>query len=241
MLRKNVVLLVGLAAAAGGPYLMTLRGDVPDNGLLPAVEAPLADIVAAPPMVQSPVVAPLAAAPQAAAPQAAESLAPLANQPLQHFGEAIRFDINEQWIVDHWPRITTTLSEVSLEGFRVIFVSGTKPDDITGTLTYYFDPFHRVQRIAFEGHTGDERRLVDFLQKNYAFQFYPSLGAGLYLATWNGAPTSVLQVQHVPVIDSTNRHMRLRVRLEINRPGPTYGLSPEFRKLLDQGRSAGRW
>ena len=51
-------------------------------------------------------------------------------------------------------------AELDLQGYRVAYVSGTAETDIAGSLSYYFDNTHRLRRIAFNGTTGDARRLV---------------------------------------------------------------------------------
>jgi hypothetical protein len=70
----------------------------------------------------------------------------------------------------------------------VPLVTGTRPDDIAGSLTYYFDKRQQLQRITFEGVVGDERRLVNFVTGQYKLKAEPTLGAGLYVAKWSGRP-----------------------------------------------------
>ena len=157
------------------------------------------------------------------------------------FGDIIRFDVPPQWVSQRWPRVTTVLAESGLEGLRVPVMSGTRVDDLAGTLTYYFDREHRVQRLAFDGFTGDERRLLTLITQHYGLQTEPSLDAGMYVSRWNGRPTSVLRVSRAPVMTADSPHSQLHLQLELNRPSAYYGLSPEFQLLLHVDHTTRRW
>lgn len=155
--------------------------------------------------------------------------------------EVIRFDVDPRWVMDRWPRVTTTLADSELEGMRVLLVTGTEIDDMTGSLTYYFNKDHQVQRVTLHGHTGDERKLAALLTKHFGFRRQASLGAGLYLQRWNGKPTGVLHVTHAPVVRAGAPHSRLKVMLEINRPSAYYKISDAAKKLLENDKQARRW
>ena len=64
------------------------------------------------------------------------------------------------WVLARWPRVSTRLANLDLQGYRVPLVSGTADGDLAGSLTYYFNSQQRVQRITFIGSTGDARPLV---------------------------------------------------------------------------------
>src|SRR5262249_15052442 len=83
-----------------------------------------------------------------------------ANGPVVTIEQAFRFDLTPQWVSNHWPRVSTVLGEPEQLGMRVALVSGTQPDDVAGSLTYYFDPHHQLQRITFDGLTRDPRRIL---------------------------------------------------------------------------------
>ena len=158
--------------------------------------------------------------------------------PVQDLAEVLRFDVDPRWVMGRWSRVSTGLADLKLDGLRVPLVTGTSLGDLAGSLTYYFDQEHRVRRITFQGHTGDERKLVAVLTGHYGFRPEPGLGAGLYLVKWNGRPTSALRVRHAPVIRAGAPHSRLDVILEINRPGRNYRLSEAFQKTLDEDHQA---
>lgn len=166
---------------------------------------------------------------------------PIAGPAVRDFGEVIRFDIPPSWVSSRWPRVTTTLSETGLEGLRVPLVTGTRVDDLAGSLTYYFDPQHRVQRLTFEGFTGDERRLVALAMQYYGLEREPTLHAGMYVARWNGVPSSVLRISRSSVMTAASPNSQLQVLLELNRPGVEYGLSPAAREILGHDVNSRRW
>lgn len=159
----------------------------------------------------------------------------------QEFSHFINFNATPRWIMDTWPHVSTTLSDLNLEGMRVPLVSGARVDDIAGSLTYYFDKDKQLQRITFHGTTGDERRLVTMLTKDYKFEAEPSVAGSLYMVKWNGDPVSVLRVEPAAVVNQSLPHTRLKIDLEINRPSRYYSLSPEMAKLVDRDKHAGRW
>jgi hypothetical protein len=120
-------------------------------------------------------------------------------------------------------------------------VTGTKRDDLAGSLTYYFDRNHRVQRLTFDGYTGDHRKLVALVSRYYGVRSEPTLGAGMFVARWNGRPTSVVRLTRAPIISADSPNSQLRVMMELNRPSAYYGLSPQFVQLLDRDRQSQRW
>ena len=153
--------------------------------------------------------------------------------------EAFRFDVSPQWITSRWPRVTTVLAETDLQGLRVPLITGSRPDDLAGSLTYYFDKKHQVQRIAFQGNTGDERRLVAFLTQYYSLKPVPALGAGLYMTKVHGKPLSTLHLTWPPVVASDKPTNRCEIVLELNRPDT--GASPQVQELLEYDKRAKRW
>jgi hypothetical protein len=165
----------------------------------------------------------------------------LEGPPVQDLAEVIRFDISPRWVAQYWSRVTTVTSELELEGLRVPLVTGGRPDDLAGSLTYYFDKHHQVQRVTFHGSTGDERRLVTLLGTVYGFKEQPALGGGMYVTTWNGKPTSVLRVAYAPIVQATTPHAQREITLEINRPGEFSRLSEEMKQLITRDAQIRRW
>lgn len=156
------------------------------------------------------------------------------------FEEAFRFDVSPRWVLQRWSRVSTIHTERGLEGLRAALVTGTELDDIAGSITYYFDKQKQLRRIAFRGHTGDERQLVGLVTSQFNLQPEPALGAGFYVTRWNGKATSLLRVSHAPVVRAQRPHERLQVMLEINRPALGYGLSSAAQEMLNRDRVTSR-
>ncbi len=238
-----------LAAAVAGPYL-TQESATPSpapaspNHTLeePAVGAALSAQLAPPPGTE-PADAPTAAPPVAmkGIPPFDVSQARFAGIPVADFAEVFRFDVTPEWIFTRWSRVSTVTADQSLKGFRVAMVTGARVDDVAGVATYYFGRHGALQRIAFEGRTGDTRRLTAFLTQNYGFHTEPNLGAGMYLVRWNAKPMSGLRIDYAPVVRADAPHERYWLKLEINRPDFGYEMSADFQQILGSDVETQRW
>lgn len=165
----------------------------------------------------------------------------IAGGPVADFRDVLRFDISPGWVAEHFSRVTTVLSDLRLEGLRVPIVTGTKTDDIAGTVTYYFRPDHRLQRICLHGFTGDPTRLVETMTTNYRMKPRPTLDAGVYTIDWNGGPTSVLKVTRAPIMYADATRAQHTIFLELNQPDLEYGLSREAAQIVGADWFTGRW
>lgn len=147
---------------------------------------------------------------------------PLAGPSVAELGEIFRFDVTTAWVMGRWPRVSTQLADLELQGYRVPLVTGTREDDLAGSLTYYFDREQRVQRITFFGTTGDARRLVATLATRHRFlrELTDDAGLFLYQVKYNGKPLSELRVRPANVVEANNPHGRFEVALDMRpRPG----------------------
>ncbi|WP_164101206.1 DUF6690 family protein [Candidatus Laterigemmans baculatus] len=165
----------------------------------------------------------------------------IAGGPVADFRDVLRFDISPNWVAEHFSRVTTVLSDLRLEGLRVPIVTGTQTDDVAGTVTYYFRPDHRLQRVCLHGFTGDPTRLVETMTNYYGMKPRPTLEAGVYTIDWNGGPTSVLKVSRAPILYADATRAQHTVFLELNQPDLEYGLSHEAAKIVGSDWSTGRW
>ena len=160
---------------------------------------------------------------------------------LTRANEVLRFDIGPSWVLQNWPRVSNIRGSDGTHGMRVPLVTGTQLDDLSGSLTYYFDQRQQVKRINFHGYTGDPRKLVQLAMQHLRLQPEPNFGAGMYIQRWNGQPTSALRISHAAVASSANPHSRFVVEMEVNRPGANYRLSQEFQQLLQYDTDTQRW
>ena len=68
--------------------------------------------------------------------------------PMPSLAEVLRFDVTVAWVMQRWPRVSTGLPYLQLQGYRVPLVTGTTVADLAGSLTYYFNAQQQVQRIT---------------------------------------------------------------------------------------------
>lgn len=132
--------------------------------------------------------------------------------------EALRLDISPVWVTSRWSRVSTVLGETDQMGLRVALVTGTQSTDVAGSLTYYFDQRHQLQRITFTGLTGDESRIITHLMQNFNLRPQPTIAAGLYQAPAGPGKVSQAQVNHLPVVRTTAPNARVELVVELNRP-----------------------
>jgi hypothetical protein len=152
--------------------------------------------------------------------------------PITDLNELFRFNIDRNWVKNRWDRVSTCPGDQGLHGLRVPVVTGTNSWDLHGSLTYFFDNNHRIQRITYRGWTGDETRLLQILQQKFGFKAQPTHWAGFYLAQpqANTAKSGLL-MQHPTVIRKDNPVQQMALILEINNPQSKLTLSEEFHSL----------
>jgi hypothetical protein len=146
----------------------------------------------------------------------------------------LRFDVSPRWVLDSWPRVSTTRIDGPLDGLRVPLVTGTGPLDVVGSLTYYFDQYQQVQRIALDGVVGDDRQMVSIVTRVFQLQPEPTAGTGVFLAKWNGKPFSALLIRRMPVVSADHPLQKFSFTLELNRPSNYFGLSPQLQNELQR-------
>jgi hypothetical protein len=136
----------------------------------------------------------------------------------ESFDDVFRFDIVPEWIINRWRQVTPGLSQLELQGYRVPLVTGTAVDDLAGSLTYYFNARQQVQRISFQGTTGDAGRLIRFLAGRYQFGRRMTKNPGLVryeVARPTGPPASALDIR---LARPDDRLRRYDLMLLIERP-----------------------
>ncbi|MCY2997780.1 MAG: hypothetical protein NT168_06675 [Planctomycetota bacterium] len=171
-----------------------------------------------------------------------DPLAPASDfQPPIDLREVLRFDIDPDFVYRRFARVSTVLSDLSLDGLRVPLVSGTQAYDVAGSLTYYFDINKTLRRIQMQGVTGDARGLIELMVQHYRLHAEPSLGGQLLSTRWNNRVTSFMHVAPAPVVTSASPNARFAFYLEINPPADHYGLSQEAMQMLVQAQAAKRW
>ncbi len=176
-----------------------------------------------------------------AAPADPQAAPQLVGSRVNDLREVMRFDISPDWVIQRFSRVSTVLADLQMHGLRVPIVTGTRTDDMAGTLTYYFDGSGRLQRVTIHGFTGDPGRLVGAMTQHYGLTREPSLEAGVFIKRWNGRPVHFLRMSHAPVVHADAIHQKYTVFLELNQPNLAYGISNEARRIVDSDRMSGRW
>jgi hypothetical protein len=132
--------------------------------------------------------------------------------------QVFRFDLTPQLVASRWPRVSTVAgSDPDQLGMRVVLVTGTQPDDIAGSLTYYFDRHHQMQRITFTGLTRDPRRLLASVVTPYRLKSQPTTDAAYYLGGDPKDPTSEVIVRHMPVLVAEAGIANAEVEVDLSR------------------------
>jgi len=137
--------------------------------------------------------------------------------PAASIEEAFRFDVRPDWVASRWPQVTTVAGGPQQLGMRVALVSGTRPDDVAGSLTYYFDEHHQLQRLTFAGQTADARRLLAATVTPNGLKSLPTTGAAHYVGGNPKQPTSQVIVKYLPQISSPADGSRLEVSIDLRR------------------------
>jgi hypothetical protein len=142
----------------------------------------------------------------------------LEEPPVVGIAEAIRFDVTTASIINRWPRVTAGLPEDNLQGYRVPLVTGTRHDEIAGSLTYYFNNQQLCQKITFQGVTGDPTKFTSYIVSNFGLNRQASSDPGmhLYQTRWNGKPVSELKIKVMPVVKADAPHARYEVQLTLS-------------------------
>jgi len=131
------------------------------------------------------------------------------------------FQITPEWIVAHWPAVSTGLARLQLEGYRVPLVTGTAQHDLAGSLTYYFNAEQKLQQITFIGTTGDPRPLIGLLSTRFQLtrRLVNDPGLVVYEAVHsNNQPASSLNIRLAPLAEPNDSYRCYNIDLSLGRP-----------------------
>jgi hypothetical protein len=145
----------------------------------------------------------------------------LEGPPVRDLAEVIRFDVSTGWVMSRWSRVSTGMAQLQLQGYRVPLVTGTAKDDLAGSLTYYFGPQQTVEKITFNGTTGDATKLIRLLTTRYGFVRRLANDSGLFVyevAGEKGGVRSVLRIRPTGVVKASEPYQRFHVDLMMERP-----------------------
>lgn len=206
---RRTVLAALLVGTVGLPYLVSKSSSLRDAVFQSAGE---------PTHATPPVEHPLAAA---AIGGGGHPPAAIEGVRVTELADVFRFEITTAWVLGHWPRVSTGLAELGLQGYRVPLVTGTRDADVAGALTYYFNSQQVVERITFQGTTGDARKLVGVLVSNHGFVREMTGDPGLFLyrvVDGKGEVRSELRIRPKQVVRAEDPRARFDVTLKMARP-----------------------
>jgi len=216
MFGRNFWLLLILVAAIGGPYAISQwsklkaswTGEPAANSSASSVK-PLISSTPSPSASNPAAVSPIVANPAAAV-----------EMPMVDMAEVFRLNVSPTWVMSRWPRVSSGLPEESLQGLRVALVTGTRQDDLAGSLTYYFTPTQRCSKITFSGTTGDPSRITSLAVDRFGFKPFTKGEPGVtrYEIRWNGKATSELLIHPAAVIRASSPYARYEVQMVITDP-----------------------
>jgi hypothetical protein len=99
-------------------------------------------------------------------------------------------------------------------------------------MSYYFDSGQQLQRIVFQGTTGDPTAVVRLLASQYGMAVEPALNGACYVARSKDQITSMVRVRNVPLVRHNQPHQRYGLLIELNRPGGSTKLSESHVQML---------
>jgi len=135
--------------------------------------------------------------------------------------EAIDFGITPQWILSYFPHVTNVSIDPKLIGYRVPLVTGTKMQDIAGSMTYEFCNRQMLQRMTFVGSTGDAKAIIALVEKRFALVGRETNQPNLFVfesTDSNGKVRNVLHVEIAPRLDRNSPQTQFQVKLRLFRP-----------------------
>ncbi|MEN6457384.1 MAG: DUF6690 family protein [Thermoguttaceae bacterium] len=141
--------------------------------------------------------------------------------PTPSLSDVLTFDVTVEWVMQRWPRVSTGLTYLQLQGYRVPLVSGTTLRDVAGSLTYYFNAAQQVERITLRGTTGDPTDLVSILGSRHHFARRLTNDPGLVLyeaVDSNNQIVGTLKIRSAKVVKATEPYSRFEVDLVMDRP-----------------------
>jgi len=223
---KNTVLGAGvLALAAGGPITFYSASDYAGNLKKSWFSSPPAATATAAP--QTGAVPPSEPAPAWTRETPAVAGVPTApanpgynSDPMPSLAEVLRFDVTVEWVLHRWPRVSTGLNYMQLQGYRVPLVTGGNITDVAGALTYYFNPHQQVQRITLHGSTGDPQILVTILAGRHHFARRLTNDPGLIVyeaVDASNKPLGTCKIHSAPIIKANKPYARFEFDLVIDR------------------------
>ena len=149
------------------------------------------------------------------------------------FREVFRFDVNPEWLKQNWQRVSVVKSLDGLTGYRVALVTGPNRDDLTGSMTYFFNHLGGVERLIFTGTSWEKERIVYVAQNYFQLRPDPQLGAGFLTARHRNELKSVFKIEAPwTIYADPKKQKQFKINFELNNARGQYRLSPEMTSFV---------
>lgn len=218
---KRLLMAGALGAAVGGPYVATEWSNL--KAKVAGESTPAATTTVPKPLHG--LEGHTAVHPTSPAPPPPRILLPGENPhgdtiPIVDIKDALRFDITPNGVISRWPRVSTGITEDSLQGMRVTLITGMREDDLAGALTYYFVPSQKCSKITFSGTTGNPHKLIALATERFGFHGFTSGEPGVmrYEIRWNGKAHSELLIRPAKIVKATSPLTRYEVQMLVIDP-----------------------
>lgn len=94
----------------------------------------------------------------------------------------LRWDLPRGYLLWQHPHAAIVPTERNLLGYRIPFTTGLQPQDLTGTLTYYFDAKDQLQRMELSAASGNPWPMTQWLLPQFRLQPIASPDPNIRLA-----------------------------------------------------------
>ena len=148
------------------------------------------------------------------------------------FNSVFQCGAPRSWVQRTYDNISET-ADGEREGLRVTLVTGNTLEDLAGSLTYWFDRHGRVERIHFQGVTGNPAKLASFARRSQKMVAREYDRDALFVRSGKEGPLHLLHVSRQPLVNVNTLHGRYQVTLELNRQGGS--LSTISSEVLEGG------
>jgi len=140
---------------------------------------------------------------------------------ISSFNRIFQCGAPRSWVQRTYDDASRTMDQ-QREGLRVTLVTGDKLEDLAGSLTYWFDRQGRVERITFQGVTGNPAKLVSFAHRSQKMVARGCERDAIFVRDGKNGPLHLLHISR-----------RYEVTLELNQPGSS--LSSASSDVLEGG------
>ena len=151
---------------------------------------------------------------------------------ISSFNKIFQCGAPRSWVQRTYDDASRTMDQ-QREGLRVTLVTGEKLEDLAGSLTYWFDRQGQVERITFQGVTGNPAKLVSFAHRSHKMVARRCERDAIFVRDGKNGPLHLLHISRLPFVNVQTQYGRYEITLELNQPGSS--LSSASSNVLEGG------